>query len=140
MGISDGDNSGKGTIEFRQPPGVTDALDAIRWIILVGCFARLSCAYTIVPEQKPTLECLGKLIKHEAKACGFSKIYKEELRRMLERADLVQFKAAAVVDANVISGAESVSLRLSNISTRTAGEQKLKDWAKHHSRKTRTAA
>ncbi|KAK0656952.1 hypothetical protein B0T16DRAFT_291039, partial [Cercophora newfieldiana] len=101
LGLSDDD--GYGTIEFRQPPGSTEAADAIKWIMLVVCFARLSSIYTVRLEHQPSLYSLGKWVRYEARRCQFGNLYVDELKRMFERADEPQFTPSAGRDAEVIS-------------------------------------
>ncbi|KAK4034986.1 hypothetical protein C8A01DRAFT_38558 [Parachaetomium inaequale] len=63
---------GLGTIEFRQPPGSASASEAIAWVMLVGCLARLSCGAggALKPAEKPQLKSLGEWLVYEAEWCG----------------------------------------------------------------------
>jgi len=66
------EGGGFGTVEFRQPPGSTSGSEAIAWVMLVGCLARLSCGAGggLKPEQKPQLKSLGEWLVYEAEWCG----------------------------------------------------------------------
>lgn len=126
MGLMRNDD-GYGTIEFRQPPGSTDAADAIRWIMLVGCFARLSCAFSVRPEHKPSLFSLGKWIRYEARMCKFNPLYVDELKGMFERADAPNFAPGAGRDPEAISNDDAAAMRWLEAMHRNAGQQKYKE-------------
>ncbi|KAK5651482.1 hypothetical protein OQA88_11936 [Cercophora sp. LCS_1] len=138
--LDKGGDTGRGTIEFRQPPGVTDSLEAVKWIVLVGCFARLSCAFFVMPKQTPSMEGLGKWIRYEARGCFFSRMYIEELKRMFERADPVNPKGSSARDAEVISADEAARLRWVETEPPCVGRMKLKDWARHQVKRTSRVA
>ncbi|KAH6619354.1 hypothetical protein B0J18DRAFT_242177 [Chaetomium sp. MPI-SDFR-AT-0129] len=58
---------GRGTVEFRQPPGCTTIGELVGWVQLIGCLARLSCGHDIDPAAAPKLKSLGKWLMYEAK-------------------------------------------------------------------------
>jgi hypothetical protein len=62
------EGGGFGTVEFRQPPGSTSASEAITWVMLVTCLARLSCGPGggVNPDVKPQLKSLGEWLVYEA--------------------------------------------------------------------------
>ncbi|KAK0670999.1 hypothetical protein QBC41DRAFT_63365 [Cercophora samala] len=68
--------SGFGTVAFRQPPGSTSAEDAVGWVMLVGCFARLACVLggSIRPEDKPLTKSLGEWLVYEASWCQLPRV------------------------------------------------------------------
>ncbi|KAK4116113.1 hypothetical protein N656DRAFT_786590 [Canariomyces notabilis] len=67
VNLNEGD--GFGTVEFRQPPGSTSASEAITWVMLVGCLARLSCGlgHSLEPRHTAKLKSLGEWLVYEAK-------------------------------------------------------------------------
>jgi hypothetical protein len=132
-------HDGYGTVEFRQPPGSTDTAEAIKWVMLVGCFARLSCAFSVRPEHLPSLFSLGKWVRYEARLCKFNHLYVDELKRMFERADEPQFAPGAGRDAEVISGDEAKRLRWLEALRWNAGQQKFKELVNNSQKKKRTA-
>jgi len=137
LGLSN--DNGYGTIEFRQPPGSTDSAEAIKWVMLVGCFARLSCAFSVRPEHQPSLFSLGKWIRYEARLCKFNRLYVDELKRMFERADEPQFAPGAGRDPEVISGDEASRLRWLEALRWNAGQQKFKELVNNSQKKKRRA-
>ncbi|KAL2154586.1 hypothetical protein VTH82DRAFT_3262 [Thermothelomyces myriococcoides] len=66
--LSAGGAAGFGTVAFRQPPGSAGASDAIAWVMLVGCLARLSCGAGggLNPDVKPQLKSLAEWLVYEA--------------------------------------------------------------------------
>ncbi|KAL2015874.1 hypothetical protein VTK56DRAFT_4671 [Thermocarpiscus australiensis] len=64
--------AGFGTVAFRQPPGSTTAAEAITWVMLVGCLARLSCGlgHSLEPAHAARLVSLGEWLLYEAEWCG----------------------------------------------------------------------
>ncbi|KAK3393267.1 putative amidoligase enzyme-domain-containing protein [Podospora didyma] len=91
--LVDGDHFG--TIEFRQPPGATSSSNVISWIMMVVCFARLSCTYgnSIQPQQKASLDSLGEWILYEAECSGVP--HKSLLRDLLSSAQPLKGKEAS---------------------------------------------
>ncbi|KAL2161745.1 hypothetical protein VTH06DRAFT_8307 [Thermothelomyces fergusii] len=67
-GLSAAGAGGFGTVAFRQPPGSAAASDAVAWVMLVGCLARLSCGAGggLDPAQKPQLGSLAEWLVYEA--------------------------------------------------------------------------
>ncbi|KAK0632668.1 hypothetical protein B0T14DRAFT_560342 [Immersiella caudata] len=125
-----GTGDGYRTIEFRQPPGSTDAAEAIKWVMLVGCFARLSCAFSVRTDDKPSLFALGKWVRYEARICGFGRLYVDELKRMFERADVPQFDFSAGRDPEVISLEEGARLRWKETWNCNVGQRKYTELSK----------
>jgi hypothetical protein len=84
VGLNEG--NGYGTIAFRQPPGSTTASEAISWVMLVGCLARLSCGAGggLNPESKPQLKSLGEWLIYEAEWCKMP--HKSLLKDLLKQA------------------------------------------------------
>jgi hypothetical protein len=66
------EGGGFGTVEYRQPPGSASASEAIAWVMLVACLARLSCGAggELRPGEKPQLKSLGEWLLYEAEWCG----------------------------------------------------------------------
>lgn len=67
-----GEGDGFGTVEFRQAPGSSTSSEAVTWIMLVGCFARIACTLgdSIKPEDSPQTKSLGEWLLYEASWCG----------------------------------------------------------------------
>ncbi|KAK4200079.1 hypothetical protein QBC40DRAFT_76502 [Triangularia verruculosa] len=65
------EGGGFGTVAFKQPPASTSASEAIGWVMLTGCFARLACVLgdSIRPEDKPLTKSLGEWLVYEASWC-----------------------------------------------------------------------
>jgi hypothetical protein len=123
-------SDGSRTIEFRQPPGSTDAAEVIKWVMLVGCFARLSCAFSVCTDERPSLFALGKWVRYEARVCGFNRLYVDELKRMFERADEPQFGSAAGRDPEVISAEDAARLRWQESWNCNVGQRKFRELSK----------
>lgn len=67
--------SGKGTVEFRQPPGSEGKEDTLDWINLTVSFlaAAVLAADKLAPEKEPaSLDELKSFVKLGAKAAGIS--------------------------------------------------------------------
>ncbi|KAK0730172.1 hypothetical protein B0H67DRAFT_561001 [Lasiosphaeris hirsuta] len=108
-----GAQNGYGTIEFRQPPGVTDSSEATKWIMLVGCFAMLSCTpgHDVRPKERPSLVSLGQWVKYQAKLCRFPKEQVDFLRKLFNQADQVHVADGAGMDARTISAGDAKRLK-----------------------------
>ncbi|KAK4175828.1 hypothetical protein QBC36DRAFT_17545 [Triangularia setosa] len=78
--------SGFGTVAFKQPPASTSASEAISWVMVVGCFARLACVLgdSIKPEDKPLTKSLGEWLVYEASWCQLPHV--KMLRDLLKQA------------------------------------------------------
>ncbi|KAK4098766.1 hypothetical protein N658DRAFT_499002 [Parathielavia hyrcaniae] len=104
---------GLGTVEFRQPPGLTTASEAIGWVMLVGCLARLSCGAggSLNPAEKPQLKSLGEWLAYEAEWCGMP--HKSLLRDLIRQAVPVTLAPGEVagMDADAITIDEDQRLR-----------------------------
>ncbi|KAK4231103.1 putative amidoligase enzyme-domain-containing protein [Podospora fimiseda] len=82
--LNEGD--GFGTIEFRQAPGSTTSQEVMSWVMLVGCFARLSCGLgdTLKAGDAPQTKSLGEWLMYEAQWCSLP--YDSLLLNLLEQA------------------------------------------------------
>ncbi|KAL2262487.1 hypothetical protein VTK26DRAFT_1168 [Humicola hyalothermophila] len=111
MNLSQG--AGFGTIEFRQPPGSTSAEEAITWVMLVGCLARLSCGPGATPDPavRAQLKSLGEWLVYEAEWSGMPN--KRLLKELVKQAAPVTAPPGTVagMDADVISVDEGQRLR-----------------------------
>ncbi|KAK0748453.1 hypothetical protein B0T21DRAFT_344111 [Apiosordaria backusii] len=92
--VSEG-GSGFGTVAFKQPPASTSASEAIGWVMLVGCFARLACVLgdSIRPEDKPLTTSLGEWLVYEASWCQVPHV--QVLRDLLRQATPDMMKEVA---------------------------------------------
>ncbi|KAK3335910.1 hypothetical protein B0T19DRAFT_395717 [Cercophora scortea] len=65
-------STGFGTVVFRQPPASASATEAMRWVLLVGCFAQLSRTHgdALDPNGGASLKRLGDCILYQARCCG----------------------------------------------------------------------
>ncbi|KAK4249429.1 hypothetical protein C7999DRAFT_30015 [Corynascus novoguineensis] len=77
---------GFGSVAFRQPPGSGSASEAIAWVMLVGCLARLSCGAggALNPDEKPQLKSLGEWLVYEAEWSGMP--HKGPLKDLIKQA------------------------------------------------------
>jgi hypothetical protein len=111
VGLNEG--GGFGTVEFRQPPGSTSASEAIAWVMLVGCLARLSCGAggSLNPAEKPQLKSLGEWLVYEAEWCGVP--HKSLLKDLVKQAVPVTLPPGelAGMDAEAITIDEDQRLR-----------------------------
>lgn len=103
--------NGYGTIEFRQPPGVTDSSEATKWIMLVGCFVMLSCTHYVKAKERPSLVGLGRWVRYQARLCRFPEEHIDSLRRLFNQADQVHVADGAGRDASTISTGDATRLR-----------------------------
>ncbi|KAK4167194.1 hypothetical protein QBC43DRAFT_312323 [Cladorrhinum sp. PSN259] len=80
------EGGGFGTVEFRQAPGSTTSQEVMAWVMLVGCFARLSCGLgdSIKPEDAPRTKSLGEWLLYEARWCSLP--HETLLQNLLEQA------------------------------------------------------
>ncbi|KAK3694480.1 hypothetical protein B0T22DRAFT_452597 [Podospora appendiculata] len=64
--------TGFGTVVFRQPPAASSATEAMRWVLLVGCFAQLSRTHAdaLDPNGGASLKRLGECLLYQARCCG----------------------------------------------------------------------
>ncbi|KAK0733552.1 hypothetical protein B0T26DRAFT_745587 [Lasiosphaeria miniovina] len=106
--VSEGD--GFGSVEFRQPGASTTASDAIAWVMMVVCFARLSCTYgdSLKPRDPARLASLGEWLLYEADCSGAP--HKTLLRNMFDVAQPVKGREAGL-DAGAITFDEDQRLR-----------------------------
>ncbi|KAK0734680.1 hypothetical protein B0T26DRAFT_737254 [Lasiosphaeria miniovina] len=106
--MSEGD--GFGSVEFRQPGASTAASDAIAWVMMVVCFARLSCTYgdSLKPRDPARLASLGEWLLYEADCSGVP--HKALLRNMFDVAQPVKGREAGL-DAGAITFDEDQRLR-----------------------------
>ncbi|KAK4672699.1 hypothetical protein QC763_105380 [Podospora pseudopauciseta] len=122
---------GCGTVAFKQPPGSTSAEDAVGWVMLVGCFARLACVLgeTIRPEDKPLIKSLGEWLVYEASWCQLPrvKILKDLLRQaMPEMREVAGGSKGKGKDVEAITIDEDSRLRAKQGERELVGEKYLR--------------
>ncbi|AEO53715.1 hypothetical protein MYCTH_76393 [Thermothelomyces thermophilus ATCC 42464] len=112
-GLSAAGAGGFGTVAFRQPPGSASAPEAVAWVMLVGCLARLSCGAGggLDPDEKPQLKSLGEWLLYEAEWSALP--HKALLEDLIDRAVPVTPAPGKVVgmDADAITIDEDQRLR-----------------------------
>ncbi|KAK0630262.1 hypothetical protein B0T17DRAFT_506748 [Bombardia bombarda] len=90
------EGGGLGTIEFRQPPGATSSSDPVMWVLLVGCFAQLSCSYadSLKPHRPAELSSLGEWVLYQAELANAK--HKSLLRALFAQATMPHTPAKPV--------------------------------------------
>ena len=107
------EGGGFGTVEYRQAPGSTTSQEVMTWVMLVGCFARLSCQLgdSIKPADLPQTESLGEWLMYEAQWCSLP--YDDLLQNLLDQATPTSLAAGKIpgMDADNITIDDDQRLR-----------------------------